>query len=108
MESISLIIATLWKNCKEMRANRNNSIDPLSRYHAKIQNNTNILNLQIIYSRKANFPERLQQVLALLFEDHCTTSARSHVLDKYVFQKFSEICQKSSRRSMAKNQRRLD
>jgi hypothetical protein len=71
METMSLIIATLWKIWKEMWANHNNSIDPLSRYHAQIQNNTNILNLQIIYSIRANFSERLQQVLAPSFEDHC-------------------------------------
>jgi hypothetical protein len=63
---MSLIISTLWKIWKEMY-----SIDPLSRYQAQIQYNTNILKLQIIYSLKENFPVRMKQMLDSSFQEHC-------------------------------------
>jgi hypothetical protein len=36
-----------------------------------MQYNTNILKLQIIYSLKDNFPERMKQMLDSSFQEHC-------------------------------------
>ncbi len=83
IETMCLIIATLWKIWKEMWAHCNNSIEPLSRYHAQIQNNTNILNLQIVYSPRANFPEHPQQVLPPSFEEHCSQHEITEWINMY-------------------------
>jgi hypothetical protein len=70
-KTMSLIISTLWKIWKETWTHCNNSVDPLSRFQAQIQYNTNILKLQILYSLKDNFPERMKQMLDSSFQEHC-------------------------------------
>ena len=63
----------------------------IPRYTAQIQNNTNILNLQIIYRLRANFPGSIQQVLVPTFEEHCFQAQQEVTELIYVLWHFSKL-----------------